>query len=278
MDRETGEPTENAVRVLRRIQRRQGRQDQDSGEVTCQRVVVLRRPPEVHWTQEEYLRHHLNFMDLNPTLSSSKCNHPMFFRRKYTAPSPLISTSLKSPFRIPFKVSTGFKEPIEFKESTKSTPSKALPKAQKERTIYVSIWKEHYIGDKIFEVPVKNWKDGFIYSPCCTRGMISKKLSQYLSLSWIKSLTFVLILLKIILIHMNLIIYIYHKNQKHEKIHQKCEEKGVKPVFTGSVYHGPIIWTVRNVTCKFCRDQRASNVSLKLLKTLNIERRNAQLR
>lgn len=276
---ETEQPNGNPVSGFQSFQRGGVFQDQDSGEVTFQRVVILRRAPKLHCPIEDFMNPHLNFMFLTRRMPSFNCCHPMRLKRKDAAHPSFMRMRIKHQFRIPFNNSPGSTESQDSNESTESVkPPKSHHRTQGERKINVSIWKEYFFGDKIFDVSEMSWKEAFYDNPHCPMIKFRKKVSRYLSWSCIKPIVIILVLIKLIMIHLNVVMYLVHLNWKHEKIHRKCEEKGIKPVFTGSPYQGPIMWTVRNVTCLYCRDQKQSDVSLRLLKILNEERKSQQVK
>lgn len=275
-----------------------GHQDQESGERTSQQVVVLRRSPDGSRnqsdmrvfshslkTQLDALRYfftrrelhlHWNFLSSSPNLhldsprmpfhdvfdspSSNLSFPPAGFRREHELHLEKITT--KKPFRLPPPPSSSFSE---------RKPNK--------KEVNISIWKEFCRGQLAFDDGAVEWKelknkcrfwipfqvvlgDFAIFLPCCV--------------IWL--LRFIVVTLKICLPSVGLQIVYYHILYNHIKIHLIGNERGVDPVFTGAVYQGPIIYSVRYASCPYCRYKRESKVLLKYFDSLCQERREMAVR
>lgn len=259
---QVADQSDNPFPALRRLRRRRS-EDQESGELTHQQVRVIRRSPEGHSApQRDQLRYHddlfrravalrVNFMALTFSLPGFECHHP--------ASHMETRKGKKRNLRIPL-----------------DDPSQSQPKTQQKKEIIVSIWKECVYGERLFDASEKEMREApKSYLECFTINM-PKDIPNYIPVICVRIFFILVIILKCILNQINIPFCIFYRNHQHEQIHRKCEERGLKPIFTGPAVHGPIIWAVRNITCQYCRAQKQYDISLKLLKILNQERRNGQ--
>ncbi|XP_042858728.1 uncharacterized protein LOC122244817 [Penaeus japonicus] len=153
-----------------------------------------------------------------------------------------------------------------------SSPSAGKPK-EKRRAIEISIWKELFLGESIFDVQEQNLAEGRYR--CLVN--LSKK-AKFMPLFLLKLLHLFVIIMRVCLPSLSVTGFYYHRVYRHLRIHQVGEERGIEPVFTGKVYHGPIIYGVRMLTCPFCREKSASKISLKYFESTFQERKEAAVR
>ncbi|KAK7075852.1 hypothetical protein SK128_000493 [Halocaridina rubra] len=255
---------ENPYNVAQSMSTRYLSEDRESGERTNRQVMTLRRPMRTVTLRRSTIKRQSNSdfhkaLELHWRLVTLTHAFPGFHTYQRTCAEMNCDASrntASASFRIP---------------NIRNNSSERRFKQKKE--INVSVWKECAYGDRLFDV--KTAEVAAHRKKGCLVVFASRYLENYLPCFFIKLVVFLLVVLRCVLCNINVpIIYLYRSRQ-HEKIHLKCEEKGIKPVFTGSVCHGPLIWSVRHLTCQYCRAQRQSDISLKLLEIMNKERRNA---
>ncbi|XP_064106161.1 uncharacterized protein LOC135215438 [Macrobrachium nipponense] len=284
--------TGNSLR-LRPHSRRQISKDQECGETTTQQVVILRRKQRTtaasphayarsmgarqayarstgprqavaRWSDEAVrsrLSLHLNRINLRRPMPGFMYERPRVPEGGYTVP-PLLKDELKKKlFTIP--VAETQEEPAESRQGKK--------------IIYISIWKECFYADNIFESAGKDVK---AVNKICQIHFIARRaqaVASYIPCFYVKIIVFLMLFIRCFFCKLTFPLAMYYRTYKHVKIHQSCEERGVRPVFTGSACQGPVIYGIRNYCCTFCRAQKQSDVSLKLLEIMNKERRKSQV-
>ncbi|XP_066967646.1 uncharacterized protein [Macrobrachium rosenbergii] len=274
--------TGNSLR-LRPRSRRQISKDQECGETTTQQVIILRRKRKATGSPQAYARSmaapiqavsrwsdeairsrvslHLNGINLRRPMPSFMYERPRVPESGYTAPPLLKDEFKKKVFTIP--VAETQEEPAESRQGKK--------------IIYISIWKECFYADNIFESAGKDIK---AVRKVCQTHFIAKRaqaFASYIPCFYVKMIVFLMLFIRCFFCKLTFPLAIYYRSHKHVKIHRSCEERGVRPVFTGSACQGPVIYSIRNFCCTFCRAQRQSDVSLKLLEIMNKERRKSQV-
>ncbi|XP_069189979.1 uncharacterized protein [Procambarus clarkii] len=270
-------------------------EDQESGEMTGQQVVVVRRPPEnsriqtdvriLHRnairTQLEALQYsvshralhlHWNFLSSSPALHLETPRIPFHnVNDSRTSELPIQPTGFRREHELHLE-RTATRKPFRLQSSySESKPNK--------KEVYISIWKEHCRGQLVYDDNAVEWKelknkcrfwipfqvvlgDFAIFLPCC--------------LLWLFRL--VVVTLKICVPSVGLQMVYYHFLYNHIKIHLIGNERGVEPIFTGAVYQGPMIYSVRYVSCPYCRYKRESKALLKYFDILYQERRDMAVR
>lgn len=162
--------------------------------------------------------------------------------------------------------------PVEDPRGRPSSPSVRKPK-EKRREIYISTWKELILGEAIFDAQEPKFKEPrfrcmFKYS----------RWAKCMPLFLLRLLHLLFLIVRLFLPSVSITGFYYHRVYRHLRIHQVGEERGIEPVFTGKVYHGPIIYGVRMLTCPFCREKSASKISLKYFESTYRERKEAAVR
>ncbi|XP_047495078.1 uncharacterized protein LOC125043148 [Penaeus chinensis] len=153
------------------------------------------------------------------------------------------------------------------------SPTSANKPKEKRREVYISIWKELFLGEAIFDA-----QEPKIPDPRYRCLFKSSKWAKFVPFFLLKLLHFLFIILRVCLPSVSITGFYYLRVYKHQRIHQVGEERGIEPVFTGKVYHGPIIYGVRMLTCPFCREKSASKISLKYFESTYRERKEAAVR
>ncbi|XP_068233224.1 uncharacterized protein [Palaemon carinicauda] len=248
-DREYGESTTQRVIVLRRRQKSMGSSQSFPGSTVPLRAIS-------RWSDEDIRsRVSLHMIRIN-------LGHPMpsFMHGVSRSPKerctshPHRKDECKKLFKIPIP-----------EQQTSET-------GRGEKVIYVSIWKECFFADNIFDSAGKDIKH---VRSICQNHIISQRaraFASYIPCFYVKIIVFLMLFIRCFFCQLSFPLAMYYRTYKHVKIHRSCDERGVRPVFTGSACHGPVIYGIRNFCCTFCRAQRQSDVSLKLLEIMNKER------
>lgn len=264
--------------------------DEESGETTRQKVMVVRRPPEDCTSDTELelqLQALVSSQDLSPQALQSVylncmlpaytlhqgCVHSALFDDHHALFSELSQHSPKArsdddkmltkkqPFRIPF------------------THSDTV---SKKKVVRISIWQEFCRGYRVYDDTGMDWKE--LRKNCNLLAPLQFVFGDYLDLSVLPCT--VLWLLRLLFIFLKccytpcvgLNIVYYHLLYNHVKIHQTGYERGIEPVFTGAVYQGPLIYSIRAISCPYCRQKRESKISMRYFESLRQERRSSAVR
>jgi len=152
----------------------------------------------------------------------------------------------------------------------------------------ISIFKEFLLGDQVFdeifeeENLVKQMRNRKIWG-----GSFKRKISQSKIVQFIKhhfSLRFMFIIFLTILYTLFFIIpkscpfaiciligikFAYY-DYMHRKIHERSDNLGITPVFTGSVFGSLLIWVARK-KCSICSENKKSKAVFKYYKSSSKE-------
>ncbi|XP_042237071.1 uncharacterized protein LOC121876178 isoform X2 [Homarus americanus] len=252
-------------------------QDQESGETTGQRVIMFRKPPETRPIQSgnEFLRRRLKRTQLE-TPQHSISHRTLHLHLNFLRSCP--SQRQKQP-QVPFHTLHNFQPPelqrdlhLEKMVTRKPfrVPLVSTENKSSRKEINISIWKEFCRGQLVYDdgaaklskysfwVPFQVvLGDYAVYVPCC--------------LVWL--LRILAVTLKICVPAVGIQVAYYHQLYNHMKIHLAGDERGLDPVFTSIVYQGPLIYSVRYLSCPYCRYTRQSKTVLKYFESLCQERR-----
>lgn len=252
--------------------------DQESGEATGRSVVVLRRPRlDAKHSREEMLRfrpHLLNpseHLQPSPRVSQRLTVHQKLARvpslgadENAAFPWPLYrphgelrTESFRAVSRVPFRVPQVHPE----------------VKQQKRNEVTISIWREFCRGPLVYEdanVTFKELKDQCLLWPHLQTLFGDSAVLVPLTCVWLVRVF--LIMLKVFVPYVGLHLTYFHFLYVHLKIHMTGEKKGVRPVFIGAASQGPIIYSIRHLSCPYCRHDKQCNTSLRYFETLIRER------
>ncbi|KAG7160572.1 uncharacterized protein LOC121876178 isoform X1 [Homarus americanus] len=277
------------------------RRDGESGEVTGQQIVLVRRSPpvsrlDVHLPRDnmQHMRlHHRYQTNSHQVIQDSISRESLQVHRNFLTlcsmtnhelTRPVVTTSHGCAYlnsiplapRVPggtasqrVKKKRHFRIHNEFTETTKS---------QKEGVVSVSILKELIFGTSVFDCHDIDPKElfGRVKTPFCIQKLLNI-VNPYLPAMVIKFIYLLRVIIHLIVPHISIIVCYYCRLFTHQRIHQVGEDRGIQFVFTGSVYQGPIIYSVR-AQCHYCRQQEQSRISLRYLQRLGEERKNAAVR
>lgn len=262
--------------------------DEESGETTRQHVVVVRKPPETDDSLSELelqLQCLIDYEVLNSqTLHSVYLNYVLTNTGLQTGYSPLPlhkechSDSLEAAY-YPTKVPPDLPN-IPVKRQPFRIPSTPSPVKVNRREVYVSIRQEFCRGDLVYDDTPMDWKE--LRKKCNILTPLRNLLGHYFdllppTLIWI--LQVIAVILKCCYVpRLGLNIVYYHFLYNHVKIHLTGEARGIEPVFTGAVYQGPLIYSIRAISCPYCRQKRQSQTLLRYFESLQEERKMTAVR
>lgn len=269
-------------------------EDQESGESTGRKVVVIRRPPKegfpepgqqllrrsVRTSQLQLLQHSLSHRMLHLHL-----NFPSYSYRAYQE-LPSFPLDISHDFDLSefSSQSSGSQYEIELERMAIRKPFRVPAlhcerKPHKKEEVTISICREFCRGEMVYDDTAVEWeelrKTCRFWTPLQT---ILGDLTKFIPCCLLWLLRFVLTLLNVCVPAVGIQIVYYHHLYVHMKIHQVGIERGLDPVFTGPVYQGPMIYSVRHFSCPYCRYKRESKILLKYFQSLSQERRDMAVR
>ena len=255
--------------------------DQESGEATGRRVIVLRKiQPNTRpsWAEYSFVRSRILHGTSNynpgtqPTLSTCRSftSHlelprvPPLWSGDISCPDSLYEShtnpqtdSRKNVPKVPFRV-------------PQIRPKTNKPK-RKEVTI--SIWREFCRGPLVFSDANASWND--VKDTCLLWPHLQTLFgdnSLFVPLYCVFIVRILLLMLKVFVPWVGLQLSYFHLLHVHLKIHMTGEKKGVHPVFIGAASQGPIIYSIRHLWCPYCRYNKQCKVTLRYFETLLRER------
>lgn len=264
------QPTEDRVDVV----------DQESGEATSRKVVVLRntQPNTRHlWEEYSFVRSHLLHGSSNRHIQTQRIPRtsrsftlyhelprvPPLWSGDTTCteclgrPYNKVETDSKTVSRVPFRVP--------------QIRPEVKPKDKKEVTI--SIWREFCRGPLVYEDVNASWddvKDSCLLWPHLQTLFGNSAVIVPLSCVWL--VRALMVMLKVFVPWVGLQLAYFHLLYVHLKIHITGEKKGVHPVFIGGPSQGPMIYSIRHLWCPYCRYNRQCKLSLRYFEILLRER------
>ncbi|XP_050727295.1 uncharacterized protein LOC127004055 [Eriocheir sinensis] len=249
--------------------------DQESGEATGRKVVVLRNPR------------------LNATHSGLR------FRRHALYPSSLFQPSPRLSQRLTFHQEFGrvpplwseenaiFARPLYRLHSDQKTESGGavskvpfrVPQVRPEVTpqkineVTITIWREFCRGPLVYEdvsTSFRDLKDQCLLWPHLQALFGDSAVLVPLCVVWL--VRTLLVMLKVFIPWLGLQLTYFHFLYVHLKIHVTGEKKGVRPVFIGEACQGPMIYSIRHLCCPYCRYTKQCNIALRYFEILLRER------
>lgn len=269
-------------------------QDQESGESTGRRVVVVRRPAthgppqprqQAHrrtgsTSQAGILQHsishrmlhlHLNFLSKSYKIHQELSRLSLHISHDFDSSQPSLGSpgpryeleleqvAARKPFRVPVA-------------HTESKPNK-------KGEVTISIWKEFCRGELVYDDTAVEWeklkRNCRYWTPLQT---ILGDVAKFIPCCVFWLLQFLLTFMNVCVPAVGIQIVYFHHLYVHMKIHQVGNERGLDPVFTGAVYQGPMIYSVRHFSCPYCRYKRQSKVLLRYFQSLSQEMRDMAVR
>lgn len=274
------------------------RQDHESGEATAQQVVVFRRPPQVDRREvfpprdgslhTHYIRR--SQRDCRQVLDESIQHRTFQIQMNFLCLCPAKDRKLRLPIRKFSECSGSLPLPLDSPGDVRTRQDKSkgrfrIPprssqtsRYKKENAMIISVWKELFLGASVFDYGSLEWKEiirRFPYPYWLRRPLDT--LSRHLPLCFLRLIHLLIIVLRLILRDICIMGLYSTRLYTHLKIHQIGQERGIQPVFTGKVYHGPITYGVR-LQCTYCRQQQQARASLRYFQSLRDERQNAPAR
>ncbi|XP_066937720.1 uncharacterized protein [Macrobrachium rosenbergii] len=218
--------------------------DQESGESTGRRVVVLRKPPSSQVQSSVILQGKVHKSENFSVGKSSPC-------------LPKSSKSTKGRVSKTFRVPSG---KTEFKPKAKGS-------------LCVNAWKEYLLGTSVLHpkiITFDRWENGCDtwYKLWCAYTAIISSCSYYSM--WIKRL--LLYTLRIFLPVTGGKLYFCYFRHNHISIHKKGEEQSLNIKFHGSPFQGVTLYFAR-ICCPFCAAESQRTLTMKYFQSTVMERR-----
>ncbi|KAG0717954.1 hypothetical protein GWK47_053417 [Chionoecetes opilio] len=261
--------------------------DQESGEATGRKVVVLRKiqpntsPPRPHYSFASHMLHDdpCHYPQTQPSPNTSRrvtLHHELpsmlpLCKEETACPDYLYglhdkqeTDSIKTMARVPFRV------------------PQAGPKVRRspsEKTVTISIWREFCRGPLVYEDADASWedvKDTCLLWPHLQSLFGDNRYVVPLSCVWL--VRALLLMLKVFVPWLGLQLAYFHLLHVHIKIHLTGEKRGVQPVFIGAACQGPIIYSIRHLWCPYCRHNKQCKNTLRYFDSLLRERQSMSAR
>ncbi|MPC39184.1 uncharacterized protein LOC123516167 [Portunus trituberculatus] len=237
--------------------------DQESGEATGRRVVVLRKTqPNTRpsWAEYSFARSRLLHGSLHRRREAQRIpSIPRSITLHHELPRvpPLWTQELPCPdcLCVPPRINP---EGADLRKAVSKVPFRvpqAHPKAKpKEKEVTISIWREFCRGPLVYEDANSSWND--VKDTCLLWPHLQALFGSndlMVPLFCVCLVRLVLLMLKVFVPWIGLQLSYFHLLYVHIKIHMTGEKRGVQPVFVGPASQGPIIYSIRHLWCPYCR-------------------------
>lgn len=254
--------------------------DEESGEATARKVIVLRSAPragEHPWSELSFLQFNFGFPHVQRLQRS--LNKKTLYLDRYSL-STTDFTAYQSNSRVPpYHIVSPELSPSEEGGETRapfrvplSFPTTKASRNNNEVTI--SIWREFCRGPLVYEDTMLEWQQ--LKKKCILwphLQAIFGDFAQFVPYCVVWMLRVLLCGLKICIPWVGLQLVYFHFLYIHMKIHVTGEKRGLEPVFVGQASQGPMIYSIRHLTCPYCRQKRQKFDSLWYLEKLRQEQR-----
>lgn len=249
--------------------------DQESGEATGRKVVVLRKlqrnTPHPGMLFPSHLLHPSFRLHPSPRLSQRLTFHHESSRVPplWSEENSVFARSLNRPHNDLGTEASGAMSKVPFRVPQVNPEVKP----QKINEITITIWREFCRGPLVYEdanASFKELKDQCLLWPHLQSVFGDSAVLVPFCLVWLVRV--LLVMLKVFIPWLGLQLTYFHFLYVHLKIHTAGEKKGVRPVFVGAACQGPMIYSIRHLCCPYCRYNKQCNAALRYFEILLRER------